>query len=157
MSQIKEMHFGFVPQDEEDKEANLRDEWLKQSRTVPGTQSSTALCQLLPALLKPNPSQAMNIPGMKTLRWQVVFHPYQLVPWVAMSLSRVLDYVGLAAITVMFLQPNIPAKSFAYPAHDDYLGHWRRFKLSKKDEASQALTHLYTLWVLCYCILSKTL
>ena len=94
------------------------------------------------------------------LRWQVVFHPYQLVPWVAMTLSRVLDYVGLTAITVMFLQPNIPAKSCAYPTHDDQLGH---YKLSKKDEASQALAatssviHLYTLWVLCYCILIKTL
>ena len=37
MSQIKRMHFSFVTQDEHDKEANLLDEWLKWSRTVPGT------------------------------------------------------------------------------------------------------------------------
>ena len=50
-----------------------------------------------------------------------------------MSLSHMMDYAGLAVWVnanelerAMFLHTNIPAKSFAYPAHDGVLDvdHW---------------------------------
>ncbi|KAL5494525.1 hypothetical protein EMCRGX_G015877 [Ephydatia muelleri] len=49
------MHFRFVPQDEQDKEANLRDEWLKQSRAVPGTQTLHSFVPVTTCTVKAKP------------------------------------------------------------------------------------------------------
>eukprot|EP00731_Ephydatia_muelleri_P009426 Em0005g12a len=44
-----------VPQDEEDKEATLQDEWLKQSRTVPGAQTLHSFVSVTTCTVKAKP------------------------------------------------------------------------------------------------------
>ena len=52
VSQIKWMHFSFVTQDEHDMEASLLDKQLNGVELCLELKNSTALCQLLPTLLK---------------------------------------------------------------------------------------------------------
>ena len=126
------MHFTFVTQEEHDREADLLDARLKLSRTVPGTKK---LHSFVPVSV--NRVEVKSFTASVNLRTEKV----ALVEGSAQSLpiSVVGGYITVAydelcwlgcvinttqserSITVRFLHPSIPSRSFVYPAHEDVM------------------------------------
>ena len=167
ITEIKGMDFTFASQEEHDREASLLEERLKASRTVPGTQK---LHSFVP--LSNNTVEVKSFSNSGQSRIEKVALAAGNVQ--SLPISAMGGYVTVAynescwlgcvtntnesqrAVTVMFLHPKIPAKSFVYPAQDDVMDvdpsdvltrvspttdTGRLYKLTKKemDEASQTL------------------
>ena len=116
MSQIKGMHFGFVPQDGQDKEANLLDEWLKQSRTVPGTQTLHSVVPVTTSTVKVKPFSSNEYSRNENVALA------GCVP--SLPVSPMGGYVTVTCVGLCWLgcyHSNVPPTkySFSYPAHDD--------------------------------------
>ena len=61
MSEVKGMHFGFATQNEHEQEAKLLEDRLKQSRTVPGTQTVHSLIPVSSTAIKVKPFSSSTV------------------------------------------------------------------------------------------------
>ncbi|KAL5491066.1 hypothetical protein EMCRGX_G016283 [Ephydatia muelleri] len=131
VSQIKGMHFGFATVAEHDQEAKLLQEQLKTSRTVPGTQKIHSVVPVATNLIEvrpfsystssrkekvalthlPNSFSACAPGGYVTVA-------YEGSCWLGCVLS--VDE-SERAVTVTFLHPCIPARSYVYPEQEDIM------------------------------------
>lgn len=131
VSEIKGMHFGFATSAEHDQEAKLLQERLKKSRTVPGTHKIHSVVPVATNIIEVRPFSCSTSSRREKVASTLFPHSfsgcapggyvtvaYEGSCWLGCVLS--VDEAE-RAVTVTFLHPCIPNRSYVYPEQEDIM------------------------------------
>ncbi|KAL5508956.1 hypothetical protein EMCRGX_G004228, partial [Ephydatia muelleri] len=130
-SEIKGMHFSFATLNEHEEEARLLSERYKHSRTVPGTRSQHCVVPYTQSSVEVRQFSASPIKRIEVVSTACIVETLPLSSikgyvtvmydghcWLGM-VTKVDKEARLAEVN--FLHPQLPAKSYLYPRHQDIM------------------------------------